>query len=98
MSQTSQAAEYHEAHKSSISQRLLRLVGVQPLETSSLEPDELQSVLAFRGLTSFNGLPIPTFIPTLEAGRRPARPLKRRRALFRPPSVVGDAGAFLSDR
>ena len=67
MAQTSQAAECHEARKSTISERLLRLVGVQLLETFPLEPADLESVQAFRGLTSFIGLPISTLVPAVEA-------------------------------
>jgi hypothetical protein len=66
MAQTCQSTECHEARKSSISERLLRLVGVEPLEPVPLEPDGLESVLAFRGLTSFIGLPTSTFVPGLE--------------------------------
>jgi hypothetical protein len=62
MVETSQAAEA-EARTRSISRRLLRLIGLPPVETLPLEPAALEAVTACYGLTSFIGLPMPTLVP-----------------------------------
>jgi hypothetical protein len=69
MLETSQATDCLAARPHSIGERLLRLVGLQPVETDPLEPAALEAVLAFRGLTSFIGLPTSTFFPGAVATR-----------------------------
>jgi hypothetical protein len=59
----SEAADCHAERPYSIGERLLRLVGLEPLETAPLEPAALEAVVAFHGLTSFIGMPIPTLLP-----------------------------------
>jgi hypothetical protein len=63
MLETSQAADCRAERPSSIGARLRRFVGFQPVETDPLEPAALEAVLAFRGLTSFVGLPTSTYFP-----------------------------------
>ena len=63
MSNTSPATDCHEARQSSVGERLRRLVGLQPVATVPVESADLEAMLAYRGLTSFVGLPQSTFFP-----------------------------------
>ena len=62
MAQTFHAADHPGKRRYSIGERLLRL-GLRSAEAVPPEPAALEAVLTFRGLTSFIGMPIPTFVP-----------------------------------
>jgi hypothetical protein len=62
MAQTFRAADHPGKRRYSIGERLLRL-GLRSGEALPPEPAALEAVLAFRGLTSFIGMPILTFVP-----------------------------------
>jgi hypothetical protein len=59
----SETVDCHAQRHYSIGEKFRRLVGLAPLETAPLEPAALEAVLAFHGLASFLGMPIPTFLP-----------------------------------
>ncbi|CAH2603333.1 DNA-directed RNA polymerase III 47 kDa polypeptide [Rhodovastum atsumiense] len=59
------AADCHPARAYAISEKLLRLFGLRPSDPPPMDPAALEAVLAFRGFTSFIGLPVPVFVPAI---------------------------------